>query len=236
MTEFAVSPIDGLGFRRLAVEVLTPRAGPWWVRFRDEVTGAEAVIADACHETRHYRRPRPDGAGTVFSALIRPSDDAKARQVLAADVRPTIRGRGLARRAVYTLLGPTRRHPLRVGLTVHLSAFSSTPHSFEAEAIARAVAGLDTRPPQHRWEEVFFFRLPPGGAALVEGYGWTSDGQWIDLATRVVNGAFVPVPLGYHRVASLPPDADGEPSPLAYWWAYLALDPSWEKRPEVSND
>ena len=231
MPEFSVCPLEVLGFVRLAVEVLQPRSGPWWVRFRDSVTGAEVVVSEAAREPRHYRRPDRQGRGPVFSALVRSHSEARSRQVLAADVKPVERGRGLARRLVYTVLGPSRLHPLRVGLTVHLSAYSSTPHTFEAAAVARAEhAGPEALPPAHRWEEVFFFRMPEAAAALVEGYGWSADGEWVDTATRVVNGAFVPIPLGYHRVAALP-DHEGRPRPLAYWWAYLALDPAWEKLP-----
>ena len=126
-----------------------------------------------------------------------------------------VKGEGIAERDVYHFI--TREHCkwLRVGLTIHRSAFSSTPHAFELS-------------PEVGFEEAFFFLLPDGGKALLEGQGAWTDGTEVDAAWSVQHRQFAQVPMGWHRVVGLPLE-DGVPPRLAYIWGYLARKDSWEK-------
>lgn len=136
------------------------------------------------------------------------------------EINPVIKGRqeeGVTMRAVYHYV--TREHceALRVGLTVHRSWFSSTPHTFELS-------------PEPGFEEVFYFRSSDAGTkALLEGEGLWPDGSEVDASWPVRNAQFVQIPMGRHRVAVLPTEDESRPQ-WWYWWCYLALPGrGWEK-------
>lgn len=131
------------------------------------------------------------------------------------EARKVTVGEGEALRQVFHVV--TREHAtaLRVGLTVHSGAFSSTPHSFELH-------------PERGFEEVFWFHIPGFGKALVEGDGLWPNGEPVDAAWPVEHGQLLQVPMGTHRVAGLPDD-DWETPYIVYVWGYLALHDRWEK-------
>lgn len=132
-------------------------------------------------------------------------DDAKSFTV----------GSGLAERDVWHFVNRAHCKRLRAGLTVHRSVFSSTPHPFELE-------------PEKGFEEVFYFLLPSGGKALLEGEGVLTDGMPIDAAWPVRDRTLAQVPMGYHRVVALA-DKDGAFPVVAYVWCYLCKREHWEK-------
>lgn len=126
-----------------------------------------------------------------------------------------VKGKGIAQRDVWHIITRDLSTALRVGLTRHRSAFSSTPHPFE----------LNSEP---GFEEVFLLRLPNGGKGLLEGAGYLPDGKPIDKAWPIRDMDAAQVPMGWHRVVALP-DADGRTPELWYIWCYLCLRPEWEK-------
>jgi len=125
------------------------------------------------------------------------------------------KGKGIARRAVFHYV--TREHAtaLRVGMTFHDSAFSSTPHEFE-------------KTPEVGFEEIFWFLLPDGGKAILEGEGKWPSGEDVDETWPVRHGQTMDVPMGWHRVVALP-DEEGNVPRVGYVWAYLCLHDRWEK-------
>lgn len=131
------------------------------------------------------------------------------------DATHYVRGSGIAMRDVWHFI--TRKHckHLRAGLTVHRSAFSSTPHDFELT-------------PERDFEEVFCFLISGDGKALLEGDGMWPDGQRVDAAWPARNGDFAQVPMGRHRVTALA-DAEGGVPLVGYVWCYLCLKDEWEK-------
>jgi hypothetical protein len=124
-------------------------------------------------------------------------------------------GEGIARRQVYHFVNRDRAIALRAGLTIHESAFSSTPHEFE-------------KSPEAGFEEAFYFLLPSGGKGILECDGIWPDGTAVDAAYPVRHQQLAQVPMGWHRVVALP-DKDGVPPPLAYCWCYICDRPEWEK-------
>lgn len=132
-------------------------------------------------------------------------------------VHPVIKG-GLrfTKRNVYHYVTSMHCQALRVGLTVHQSWFSSTPHTFELN-------------PEPGFEEVFYFRSSsPNAKGILEGQGLWYDGAEVDAAWPVRDRQFATVPMGTHRVTVLP--VEGKPrSGWWYWWVYLALEDRWEK-------
>lgn len=129
------------------------------------------------------------------------------------DARHFTKGSGISQRNVYHFVTKDHCTVLRAGLTVHRSAFSSTPHSFE----------FDTEP---GFEEVFFFRTD--GKVVLEGEGLWPDGQSVDAAWPVRDGQFAQVPMGWHRVVAMA-DVDGQVPSVSYIWCYLCLHERWEK-------
>ena len=172
----------------LDVAVLGPR-----VSFYD-VKHGEVVRAFVNHENPEATRFEIGGGGTASSCLT------------------VTKGKGLTERLVkhYTNRDTTKR--LRVGITVHRSAFSSLPHEFEKN-------------PVPGFEEAFY--IITQGKGLVEGDGLLGASP-VDTAWPVGNANLVAVPMGWHRVVALPNDDDSLP-PMAYVWAYLAKQPNWEK-------
>ena len=123
---------------------------------------------------------------------------------------------GVTTRIVCQYVTAAHCNALRVGLTVHRSWFSSTPHAFELS-------------PEPGFEEVFYFRSPvPGAKALLEGEGLWRDGTPVNAAWPVRDGQFATVPMGTHRVCVLPVEDEKRPE-WWYWWCYLAKFPRWEK-------
>jgi hypothetical protein len=121
------------------------------------------------------------------------------------------RGSGLTERRVIHYTNRSTHRRLRVGLTIHQSVFSSLPHPFEKD-------------PVPGFEEAFYM---VGGKTLVEMQGLMGT-DYVDTAVACRGGDLVAVPMGWHRVVALPDD-DGNPTPLAYIWAYLAKRTEWEK-------
>lgn len=123
---------------------------------------------------------------------------------------------GVTLRDVYHYVTAEHCTALRVGLTVHDSWFSSTPHTFELS-------------PEPGFEEVFFFRSSTLDAkALLEGEGLWPDGTLVDAAWPVRDGQFAQIPMGSHRVCVLPVE-DEQRATWWYWWCYLATEERWEK-------
>jgi 5-deoxy-D-glucuronate isomerase len=140
----------------------------------------------------------------------------KLTPIAQEDATHHVRGKGIATRDVWHYV--TREHckRLRAGLTVHRSAFSSTPHGFELS-------------PEPGFEEVFYFLVVGDGKALLEGEGLWPDGRAVDAAWPVRNRTLAQVPMGWHRVAALA-GADGGVPLVGYVWCYLALPGrGWEK-------
>ena len=131
------------------------------------------------------------------------------------DAQHFIKGEGIAQRDVYHYVSRKDAKTLRVGLTVHRAAFSSTPHPFEMQ-------------PEEGFEEVFMFLLPDGGKGILECEGMWPAGGTTDSATPVRDRQLAQVPMGWHRVTALA-DAAGVPPRLGYIWSYLCLFPTWEK-------
>lgn len=123
---------------------------------------------------------------------------------------------GVTARSVNQYVTDAHCKALRVGLTVHRSWFSSTPHTFELS-------------PEMGFEEVFYFRSPtPGAKALLEGEGLWPDGTPVDGSWPVVDRQFAQIPMGRHRVAVLPVENEARPE-WWYWWCYLCTNDGWEK-------
>lgn len=122
------------------------------------------------------------------------------------------RGHGLTERRVVHYTDRSTHRRLRVGVTVHQSVFSSLPHPFEKD-------------PVPGFEEAFIIITPGKGLVEMEGIMGAIP---IDEAVPVRGGDLVAVPMGWHRVVALP-NADGEPWPMAYVWAFLSKRPEWEK-------
>ena len=132
------------------------------------------------------------------------------------DAKHFVKGAGITERDVWHFV--TREHAtaLRAGLTVHRSAFSSTPHDFELT-------------PDFGFEEAFVFMMPDDAKGLLEGEGVWPEGDAVSAAWPVVNRSMAQVPMGWHRVTALP-GLDGVVPWLAYAWCYLALPGrGWEK-------
>lgn len=124
-----------------------------------------------------------------------------------------VKGERIAERDVYHFINRNHADRLRAGLTIHRSAFSSTPHEFETK-------------PEAGFEEIFYFLT--SGKGVLEGDGLWPDGKRVDAAWPFVNRQFAQVPMGWHRVTGLP-DYDGVPPRVAYIWAYLCTKKEWEK-------
>ena len=137
------------------------------------------------------------------------------KALYSGDATHFVKGKGITERDVWHFV--TREHAtaLRAGLTVHRSAFSSTPHDFE----------LNLEP---GFEEVFVFMMPDFTKGLLEGQGVWPDGESVDAAWPIRNRSMAQVPMGLHRVAVLP-ESDGRLPWLAYVWCYLCTKPEWEK-------
>ena len=131
------------------------------------------------------------------------------------DAQHVVVGSGLAERDVYHVITADHAVTLRIGLTIHKSAFSSTPHTFELD-------------PEPGFEEVFYFLLPAGGKGLIEAQGLWPKGINVDRAWPVRHRQLAQVPMGSHRVAALPDNEFNIPQ-LMYVWGYLALFDRWEK-------
>jgi 5-deoxy-D-glucuronate isomerase len=156
---------------------------------------------------------------TVMAGDTRPTQaqlkPEKLEPIRQEDAAHYVRGEGIAMRDVYHYV--TREHckRLRAGLTVHLSAFSSTPHEFELS-------------PEPGFEEVFYFLVSGGGKALLEGEGLWPDGREVDDAWPVRDRSLAQVPMGLHRVVAMV-GADGPVPLVGYVWCYLCKKPEWEK-------
>ena len=125
-----------------------------------------------------------------------------------------VKGTGLTTRDVWHFVTRHDCAVLRVGLTIHRRIFSSTPHEFEMSS-------------EPGFEEVFYFLLPNGGKAVLEGEGMWPNGDPVDAAWPVRHRQLAQVPIGWHRVVAM---ADEDSCPrVAYVWAYLAIHPEWEK-------
>ena len=159
-----------------------------------------------------------------LNVLMTVNTNTKEAFPRVGNVRPTIsrekakyflKGEGIAKRDVYHYVTRKEARVLRAGLTIHHSAFSSTPHPFETE-------------PVEGFEEAFWFLLPNGGKGILECEGLWPNGDPVDSAVPVRDRQIAQVPMGWHRVTALA-DYDGVPPKLAYCWAYLCLSPAWEK-------
>jgi len=181
--------------------LLVQETGECLVRFTDTGTG-ESVTVFAPDEFT-------DVAMTV-------SAGGKTAGISIDDARHFLKGSHIAARNVWHYVTRDHATALRAGLTVHRSAFSSTPHEFE----------LDTEP---GFEEVFYFLLPDGGKAILEGQGLWPDGGDVDAAWPVRHRQLAQVPMGWHRVTALPRDADGNVPQVGYVWCYLCTSGRWEK-------
>ena len=126
-----------------------------------------------------------------------------------------VKGEGVAERDVWHYVSDKHCARLRAGLTVHRSMASSTPHPFE-------------RTPEPGFEEVFWFILPQSGKAVLEGEGMRPDGHLVDAVWPVRDRSLAQVPMGWHRVVSLP-EEDGTFPQVAYVWCYLCKEERWEK-------
>lgn len=177
---------------RLGVEKMGDK-----VRFIDRTTG-EFVTVNTCD--------------SMMLTMMAVNDN---HGIECKDAKHFTKGEGIAKRDVYHFVNRNHATALRAGLTVHHSAFSSTPHRFE-------------RSPEPGFEEAFYFLLPNGGKGILEGEGLWPDGSGVNAAWPVAHRQLASVPMGWHRVIALP-DADGVPPRLGYIWAYLALKPEWEK-------
>ena len=167
--------------------------------FRDSATGEAVFIREA-------RRVLEGRSVSVSSGEV----------IARRDAQHFVRGEGLTERDVWHYVTSRHCSVLRAGLTVHRSAFSSTPHPFELR-------------PRPGFEEVFYFCVnPPSGKVLLEGQGMWADGERIDTAWPVRDDQFACIPMGHHRVVALPMD-DGSIPQVLYWWCYLCLRPEWEK-------
>ena len=123
------------------------------------------------------------------------------------------RGYGITSRDVWQIVTKDHCQALRLGLTTHISYFSSTPHTFELV-------------PEPGFEEVFYFMTE--GKLLLEGAGLWSSGEPVDDAWPVIGGQFAQIPMGHHRVVALP-DARGLAPAVSYIWCYLCTKEAWEK-------
>ena len=125
------------------------------------------------------------------------------------------RGNGVSLRDVWHIVKKSHCSGLRLGLTVHASFFSSTPHTFELA-------------PERGFEEVFYFMIDDNAKVLLEGAGLWADGEPVDDAWPVVGGQFAQIPMGYHRVAVLPGFSAQAPR-VSYVWCYICTKEEWEK-------
>jgi len=185
---------------RLRVEEVRPGT----VRFTDTDTDewVEAVTHDEPQATvMHVCKGVPDHQVVLTLSI----DHAKHFEI----------GEGIAARDVYHYVSRGRATALRAGLTIHRSAFSSTPHEFE-------------KSPTAGFEEAFYFLLPTGGKGILECAGLWPSGVRVDAAYPVYHRQLAQVCMGWHRVVAMV-DKDGVPPQLAYIWAYICDRPEWEK-------
>ena len=175
-------------FYGLKVETLGPR-----VTFSDLVEG-EFVRVFVNYDDPRMTRFEIGNGGNVIPRLT------------------LTRGEGLTERAVLHYATKDDCKRLRVGITIHRSAFSSLPHDFE-------------KAPVEGFEEAFYVITP--GKGLLEAEGMLGR-ESVDLAYPIRGGDLVAVPMGWHRVVALPNEDNNLPK-FAYVWGYLAKYPSWEK-------
>lgn len=121
-------------------------------------------------------------------------------------------GDGICQRDVLHYTTAKECSRLRVGITIHRGPFSSLPHEFE-------------KYPEPGFEEAFYVITP--GKGLLEGEGLLGDNP-VDIGWPIRNGDLIQVPMGWHRVVSLP-NENSVPNPMAYVWGYLCKRPEWEK-------
>ncbi|MBU2395792.1 MAG: hypothetical protein KKH70_20850, partial [Gammaproteobacteria bacterium] len=115
--------------------LLAQREAGDWIRFVDTQTGEVArcnVALDTLHNLRvEVWKPDANGAPPKMIHAIE-----------RTDARAFARGGGVMRRDVWHYVGREHCEALRLGLTIHWSYFSSTPHAFELQ-------------PERGFEEVF---------------------------------------------------------------------------------
>ena len=177
-------------------------------------SGFDTVRFTDIKENERIDMSLSDRPTEVMMRVVR-AERGDGRTVFTGDAKHFVKGAGITERDVWHFV--TREHAtaLRAGLTVHRSAFSSTPHDFELT-------------PDFGFEEAFVFMMPDDAKGLLEGEGVWPEGDAVSAAWPVVNRSMAQVPMGWHRVTALP-GLDGVVPPLAYVWVYLALHERWEK-------